>query len=721
MPARPSAPSLLAICLLAALPGARAEEAACPQISDTLPPPEFSSDPRLILDADTVDLSAEGRSRLLGSVRLRQGEREFTAEQLEYDGQAQTVEVRAESMFRNRELLIRSTSASFDLDAESGRFNGTEFVLPERSARGSSDVVRIERDGTARLDNVRYTTCAPGTDAWYLQAGAIKLDHPEGLGTARNAQLRFFGVPILYAPWFQFPIDDRRRSGLLFPTFGESDKTGWDVRVPVYFNLAPNYDATLTPRYMSNRGPQLDAEGRYLLRRAEGRLGYEYLNDDALDGERRTYAELQHRGLLSSNLGVDIRFAEVSDRRYFEDLGGNVDLSSITHLDRSARFTYSAPAAYTVHLLLQDYQTLATNLDPVDEPYQRLPQVRIDAITRNAIWDTRLGGVGEYVNFARPGSVEGQRIDLHPYLRMEKDRVAWFAKSQLDFRYTAYELTGTAPGQPRQLERALPLFSAEYGLRFERITAAGAPQTLEPHLFYLYVPYENQDQLPLFDSGEPDFDMTQLFARNRFSGDDRIGDANKLAIALTGRQLDAASGAVRASASIGQLFRFQAPRVQLPDQPAPDKGATDFLASFDYYLSQRWGLALDTQWSPSDSDFTRSSAALRYRSDRRFFEFAYRYRQDLLEQTDLIVSTPLYGGFSLLGRWRYSLRDQLSLDSIASLQYETCCWALRSSFRRYIADTSGELNTGVYLQLELKGLTRIGSGITNLFPRNTVE
>ncbi len=720
MPVRPYVLPLLAACLFAT-PPLRAAEAACAQISDDLPLIEPSDDPRLVLDADRIDLDAEGRSELQGSVRLRYGDREFNAEQLGYDERTRSVDVPAPSTFRNRDLLIRSESAQFDLDAQTGRFDGTEFVITERSARGNSGSISLGADGEARLDDVRYTTCAPRSNAWYLEASAIKLDHEEGLGTARNARLRFFGVPILYAPWFQFPIDDRRRTGLLYPTIGNSDKTGFDVRQPVYFNLAPNYDATLTPRYMSERGVQLDAEGRYLLRNAEGRIGYEVLEDREFNDETRSYTELEHRGLLTRQLGIDVRVADVSDPAYFEDLGGSIDLSSITHLERSARFTYNAPAAYTVQALFQDYQTIASNVEAVDEPYRRLPQVRIDALTRNAIWDTRLGMSGEYVNFVREDSIEGQRLDLHPYLRMEKDRVAWFAKSQIDFRYTTYQLTGTDGLQKSKVDRALPQFAAEYGLRFERITPSGALQTLEPRLFYLYVPFEKQSDLPLFDSGQPDFDFTQLFARNRFSGEDRIGDANKFAAAVTARQLDPDSGVVRATASFGQVFRFKAPRVALPDEPAPGRGATDFVGAVDYLLFDAWTLRLDTQWSPESSDFTRTSAAVRYRQDRRFFEVAYRFRENLLEQTDVTASTPLYGGFSAIGRWRYSIRDASSLDAIASLQYETCCWALRTSYRRYVADTQGRFNTGVYLQLELKGLARIGSGLVNLFPENTVE
>jgi LPS-assembly protein len=717
---RPYVLPLLAACLFAT-PNLRAAEPACTQISDSLPRIEASDDPRLVLDADRVDLDAEGRSELQGSVRLRYGDREFSAERLGYDERTRSVDVPAPSTFRSRELLIRSDSAQFDLEAQSGRFDGTEFVLPERSARGNSESIRIDTNGTARLAGVRYTTCAPRSDAWYLEASAIKLDHEEGLGTARNARLRFFGVPILYAPWFQFPIDDRRRTGLLFPTIGESDRTGFDIRQPVYFNLAPNYDATITPRYMSERGVQLDTEGRYLLRRAEGRVGYEILEDREFDDRTRRYAELEHRGLLARQLGVDVRFAEVSDPAYFEDLGGSIDLSSITHLERSARFTFNAPASYTVQALFQDYQTIASNVEAVDDPYRRLPQLRIDAITRNAVWDTRLGMSGEYVNFVRSNSVEGQRVDLHPYLRMEKDRVAWFAKSQVDFRYTTYELTGTADEQKSQVDRALPQFSAEYGLRFERFTRTGALQTLEPRLFYLYVPFEDQSDVPVFDGGQPDFDFTQLFARNRFSGEDRIADANQFAGAVTMRQLDPDSGIVRASASFGQLFRFKRPRVVLPGEPVPGRGATDFIGAIDYRLRDAWTLRLDTQWSPESADFTRTSAAVRYRSERRFFEVAYRFREDLLEQTDVTASTPLYGGFSAIGRWRYSVRDSNSLDAIASLQYETCCWALRTSYRRYVADTQGRFNAGVYLQLELKGLARLGSGLLNLFPDGVVE
>ncbi|HUP91079.1 MAG TPA: LPS assembly protein LptD [Solimonas sp.] len=709
--------SLVAASLACACPGAVLAQASCPQLTDSMEAPELLLDDNLVLTADDVQLDEEGISKLAGKVKLRQGGKEFTAEALEFDQAQRRVTVRAESVFRNRQLVIRSQTAEFDLGAETGAFNGNSFTLPERAARGTSSRIVVGSDQTAGLDDVRYTTCSPGSNAWYLEAGSIKLDHVEGLGSAHNARLRFFGVPILYAPYFQFPIDNRRRTGLLFPTLGDSGKTGLDFRQPVYVNIAPNYDATLTPRYMSSRGLQLNSVLRYLRPHGEGEAGYEFLGKDRVTSERRTLARFEHRGLINRRLAADARYAEASDNTYFQDLGGQIDISSITHLERSARLTYQAPAAYTLQGLVQDYQTITSNLAAADEPYRRLPQVRIDALSKNSLFDTRLGAGAEYVNFERSNSVQGQRVDLDPYLRYERDQVAWFARSQLDLRYTAYALDGTAPGQSNDAERALPVFSAEYGRRFERFLDDGDLQTVEPRLFYLYVPFDAQDDLPVFDAGEPDFDFTQLFARNRFSGEDRVADANHLALAATARQLDPGTGLVRIAASIGQVYRFEAPRVQLPGSPAPESGATDFIGGLDYAISERWSTSLTTQWSPEEKQFNRTSAGVRYRGTRRRLDLAYRYRKDTLEQADLSGSTPLLDRWRLAWRWRYSLKDSQSIDTVGGVEYETCCWALRTSYRRYIADTDGTYNSGLYLQLELKGLARIGSGFPGLLPQ----
>jgi LPS-assembly protein len=724
--------SFLTLCCL--LPGiVLGAELTCPQFefgdAGLLAPVD---DGNLILTADEADISQDGFSTLSGTVRLTQGGNLFETQALSFDRQSRIIRVNAESLFRNPSLIVRSREAEFDLVNQTGTFLGTEFTLVERAARGEAGTIRLHRAGTVDVRDVYYTTCAPGSRAWFLEASRIQLDPAEGLGTAKHARLRFGYVPILYAPWFQFPIDDRRRTGFLFPTIGESDNTGLDLRVPFYVNLAPNYDLQLTPRYMSDRGTQLGSEGRYLLPGHTGKASLEYLDSDEKFGdESRSYFDFEHRGLINRRLAVDARYAEVSDKAYFEDLGGRLEAASITHLERSARFSYVSPATYSISARVTDYQTVSSTVATTDTPYRRLPELRVEALSRRDLFDTRLGFEGEFVNFERDDSVpQGQRIDLKPFLRFQQDRSAWYLASQLDLRHTEYLVRNPTPPNPENPNRTLPLFSAEAGLRFDRLTGAGELQTLEPHLFYLYVPYRDQSELPVFDSGEPDFDYIQLFSRNRFSGEDRISDANHLTFAFTSRLLNPHDGMVRLSLTLGQIYRFTQPRVTIDTEPTPSRGVTDFLVGMDYRLSDAWRISNAAQWSPDSNEFERTSLALHYREGRRRGDLSYRYRRDLLldtsvtpavvfgslEQADAALATPVYGNWAVLGRWRYSLTENRSLEALGGLEYQTCCWTLRAGYRRYQFNTQLEYTTGIYLQLELSGLARIGAGFQSLLP-----
>ncbi|MGQ0619076.1 MAG: LPS-assembly protein LptD [Panacagrimonas sp.] len=729
---------LLALCGMPAVaetPPEVVEAAGCSQLQLTQDAPEIKFDDRLILNADKVLLEQDGLSTLAGMVTLSQGDKAFSADALNFDDVTRIVTVKSESLFRNTDLTIKSSEARFDLNAESGAFLNTEFSLPGRSARGRADRVELRTDGRAYLQSAAYTTCAASSDAWYLEASEIKLDHDKGLGSARNARLRFLGVPILYTPYLQFPIDDRRRSGLLYPTIGQASGNGLDLRWPVYLNLAPNYDATFNPRYLSNRGFQSGLDFRYLFDRSSGSARYEYLDDEKFN-DRRSLLRFDHLGLVNDRLGIEATYAESSDRTYFEDLGGTLSSSSITHLEQTARATYQAPASYTVQVLVQNFQPIATNLVAVDDPYKRLPQIRFDALTHDSMLDTRAGIDAEFVNFAREDSIEGARLNLTPYLRFERESAAWYVTSQADLHHTTYELSGIGADTDSQPGRTAPVFSAEAGLNFERLTSRGTLQLLQPRAFALYVPYRDQDDLPLFDTGEPDFDFVQVFARNRFSGEDRLSDAQHIAGAATLREIDPNTGNPRWTGSVGQLFRFKAPRVDLceflgrdpgtsggsPDGrclfPAPDRGATEFIAQFDWWLTRSWSTVTAAQWSPKDAQFERTQFGLRYRQPEgeRQMTLAYRYRRDLLEQADFSFLSPVYGPFKLAGRTRFSLADSHSRENYVGIEYGTCCWALRTSYRRFISDSEGNFDNGVYVQLELKGLARIGGGQQDLLP-----
>ncbi len=676
------------------------------------------------LSADDVSLDKDGISTLLGKVRVVQGGQEFSSEALNYDDANRTVHVRAESLFRSKQLNIKSQAADFDLNTQTGVFRDTLFTLPSRAARGSADEIEVAQEGSARVHKIRYTTCGPESNAWYLLAGDVHLDYKEGMGTATNAVLELGSVPVFYWPYFRFPIDNQRHTGLLFPTIGLTNNTGLDIRQPLYLNIAPNIDDTFTPRYMSKRGTQLGNNFRYLFEQSEGNIDFEYLREDRSTLTRRSFFELQHDSLITPRLALDVHVADVSDDQYFEDFGGtHIDASALTYLDRSARLTYQAPASYTVNVIAQDFQTIDSTILPADEPYRRVPEVRLDALTPNSFYNTRAGLGAEYDYFTRPNSVNGQRLDLQPFLRLEKDNIAWYTSSQIDARYTLYELSNTAPGQDSVQQRYVPTFSSEGGLRFERITDNGSVQTLEPRLMYLYTPYRDQTNIPTFDSGEPDFDITELFSRNRYSGIDRISDANQAAFAVTSRLLDPTTGQVQLTATLGQIYRFTAPQVTLPGFTSPGSGATDFISTLDYRLSSHFAASSLLQWAPGDHQFNRANFAVRYREDEtnnsgNRIDMIYRYRRGVLEQSDLVASLPLFEGWRVAGRWRYSIQDHRSLDILGGLEYETCCWALRTSYRRYIANTTGRFDNGVYVQLELKGMSRLGTGFTSLLPIN---
>lgn len=705
-----SLPALALLTLIA--PAVLADEASCPQLA----PAALVSSPdgKLVVTADQIEGARDSLANLMGTVKVRLGDKQITSEALQYDDAKRLVTATTPMQFRNEEYLIVSRSGSYDLNRETGIFSQSEFTLLSRGARGKAEQMTLERSGHAQLENMSYTTCSPGRDSWRLTASQLDLDQTTGMGSARNATLHLGVVPVFYTPYLQFPIDGERHSGLLFPTVGNTTRTGVDARVPYYLNLAPNYDATITPRYMSDRGTQLGASGRYLFERSTGNLKVEYLPTDAqFENRSRSFAELQHDALINSRISLSAHYAEASDRRYFEDLSFVPGLSGIPYLDSNARLVYQAPSAYTLQALVQKFQPLA-GIVAVDDPYQRLPEVRFDGMTRNEILNTRLGLSVQATNFAKSGAVEGIREVVKPFVNWTRDTGSYFTAAQADFNYSRYQLRDADDQKLDDRSRALPTFSGDAGLRFSRTGEDGGLQLLEPRLFYLYTPYRDQDGLPIFDAGQPDYDFPQLFARNRFIGEDRVADANQLTTAVTYRALDPVGGATRFTASFGQIYRFDPSRVTVPGLAAPDAGSSDYISSAEWRVNRKFSATSLLQISPDTGRFTRTGLGLRYRDGRYRADVSYRYRSGLLEQFDVSGALPVSNNFKLASRVRYSLREERMLDNLLGIEYETCCYSVQTAYRRYLVNSAGQIDSGIFFQLELKGLSRLGTGFEEL-------
>ena len=603
---------------------------------------------------------------LTDGILLRRQDKLAGADTATYDPQTRSVFLGGNVRFQDPDTEVISDAARFEYDSGRITFNSAEFTLSNNS-RGAAERLEISQEGTLELDEVSYTTCPPGSNDWLIEARDIDLDTRSGTGTARGMKMRFQGIPILYAPYLSFPISDARKTGVLTPEIGSTSRSGNEIIVPFYWNIRPNYDATITPRLLTDRGLQLQAQFRYLTEIHSGQINAEYLNDDSLVDADRHFVAVDHRTLWKNSIRNEIEFREVSDNQYFEDLGGSLSESSITHLNRSLRIDH-----YTDTLSLfgqfQDYQTIDDAILPTEEPYRRLPQ-----LLAQGRWPDLWLGAGinldaEIVNFDRDVGVTGWRFNAAPELQWPITRPGWFIEPAVAVDYTRYELSNTDPGQRQSPDRVLPIASIDTGLVFERLMNnpdADRVQTIEPRLLYVNIPFEDQDGLPVFDTITPDLNLVQLFRKNRFLGIDRIADTDQLSVGVTSRILDVDTGQELMTATIGQVRYFSTSRVTLPSTPSFTDESSDYIAEIRFLLLRNMNFDLGYQWGTGTGGTTQSQARFQYQpASNRILNLAYRFRRDSLEQGDVSWSWPLSKKWNFVGRYNYSFRDNETLEEV---------------------------------------------------------
>jgi LPS-assembly protein len=718
-------PLILATCLLAASGAQGADPLACgTSIGERMSRDSAISemtldDPNtIVFEAGKLEaqVGTSPVAKMSGGVLLRRGDKLAGADTARYDPEQQAILLQGDVRYEDPGTQIRSDSAEFSYLSGRIRFEGAEFSMGSNAGRGAAAALEINQEGRLILEGVEYTTCPPGSEDWLLQGKSINLDTGTGVGTARNIKLRFKGVPILYAPYLSFPISDARKSGVLTPEIGSAGRSGNEIRVPYYWNIAPNYDATITPRLLTSRGLQLETEFRYLTKKNEGTLSADYLSSDSILDESRHQLRVQHRTLFESGWRNRIDFREVSDGQYFEDLGGSLSVSSITHLNRSIRFDY-----YSDHLTLlgqvQDYQTIDDAILPVDEPYRRLPQ-----LLARASWPVKMLRVdldGEVVNFDRDVGVTGWRINAAPSVRMPIEQPGWFVTPAISLDHTRYQLSDTLPAADTEPTRTVPIASLDTGMVLERsLNGSNRVQTIEPRLLYVNIPFRDQTDLPVFDTITPDINLVQLYRENRFLGIDRIGDTEQLSIGVTSRILDVGTGRELMTATVGQTRYFGDRNVVLPGTTASTFETSDYIAELRFLVWENINFDLGHQWGTGENGTTQSEARLQYRpASKKILNLAYRFRRDSLEQGDLSWSWPMSTRWNFVGRYNFSFRDQEVLEQFFGLEYESCCWGLRLVSRRHISTRDGTRDSSFGLQLVLRGMTSVGTAADKLLER----
>ena len=676
--------------------------------------------------------SSSTQSVLEGNVNLSRGDQRLRADRVTLERPANRAKVEGKFTYGDSRQALRGKRAEVDLNAETGWFKDADYYLPERNAQGSAEEVKLDRNKRqSRLEDATYSTCPRGQEDWELRAHKLTLSDETGRGTARDIVLAFWDTPVFYFPYLSFPITDARQSGFLFPRQGYDSETGIDLSVPYYWNIAPNRDMTLTPRLMSERGLLLGMQYRFLEPWHQGQIGIEYIPDDhRYDGDRGSF-NIADRAAPLPNVYTDLRYEYVSDDGYIRDLSNELDFLTVNYLERHLDARYYGDW-WQALARVQGYQILNPSLFALSgKPYQRLPQLLFQGA-----WPPSSNGLnyqlyGEMVHFQQTDMVTGTRLDLWPTANWTLGRSWGYLKPQAGFRYTGYKLDNTESGANDAPSRTAPIASIDGGLIFEKslqadwLGVAAGTHTLEPRLFYLYVPYRDQDDIPIFDSAPMDRDHDWLFRQNRFTGADRLGDANQLTVALTTRAIDGASGRERLRASIGQIQYFEDRRVTLNPGDPPDTAANSgMIAQGQLNLSSRWTMQGGVQLEPDNSDVLRTAFDLRYYANpRQLVNVSYLMDRDQpgldlndqIEAVDVSLLWPLSSQWRIMGRWNHALNIERNLETLAGLEYEDCCWAVRAVARQYRSSpVEVESQTAFYVELELKGLTRLGTGLETL-------
>jgi LPS-assembly protein len=642
----------------------------------------------LTIFGDTLRFNAEfGRAQGEGGVRLQRGPDRFFGPRLEYN----TLE-------------------------DSGTVETPNYRLErERSAHGGAEELQILDRDRYRMKNATFTTCEPGREDWVLHASEIELDYEVEEGRAKNMRLRFYDVPVFGFPFVTFPLENRRRSGLLTPYYSQTTQRGFELGVPYYLNIAPERDVTLTPVFMTRRGAQLKSQARYLERNYSGELKLEYLPEDKVFGGPRRGMSLQHSQTFAANLTGQLDYNRVSDDRYFTDLASQVRQVSIGNLQQDGYVTYNGGFGaypYTAQARVQKFQTLQDPLAPIDPPYHRVPQLTFGTTLNNlaGVLDSTLPA--ELVRFTHDTKVEGTRVSLNPVLAAPLLSPGWFLTPKLGLRQVGYNLDRTQPDQARTPRASIPWFSADAGLIFERdarFFGEALTQTLEPRVFYVNVPFRKQDEMPLFDTALADFNFPQLFTENRFTGGDRFGDANQVTLALSSRFL-AQNGREGFRATIGQRYYFRDERVGLtPTSPLRTSLESDVLGSVGGRLFRHWTFDTTTQYSRLQQGTERFTAAVKYNPEvAKVLNASYRFsRTTPIRQIDLSAQWPVSAGWYGVGRYNYSFLDKRLLEGLAGFEYNAGCWVFRAVVQRVQA-AAQVAATGFFLQLEFNGVGQVG-------------
>lgn len=736
----------ICLAILCSLPFAAAAQVGLQlkaQPTLILIPPSNADIVPLFISADRIQGHNDRETEAQGDVRLRKRGQAMHADWLRYDTPRDEVTAVGNVRIEQGSDIVEGSRLEYNLGTDHGVMEEPRYTLTpstpglppgagsprftDADARGRAERLLFEGAGQYRVKQAEYTTCEPGNDDWYIRSRDLYIDKGRDVGIARDATIVFLGQTIFYSPYLSFSLHQQRKSGFLTPHYGSSSKSGTEITLPFYWNIAPNRDATISPRLLTKRGLLVNNEFRYLERAYSGEARVEYLPSDQQKNDANRYAiSVQHRHALPDGWQGMLNWQGASDGTYFTDLSTQINLTSQVLLPRegvlSRGGTWGTTGVYGFTAHVQRWQTLQA--DPralITPPYNRQPQLTLTSQSQS-ILGSDLDVLTTFVDFDHPSLVNGKRTLAFPSLSFPIQTAFAQVTPKIGMHVTHYALDKSTTTLP-DTTRALPIFSVGSGLVFERdapLFGNNVIQTLEPALYYVYIPYRDQSRIPNFDSGLQDINFATLFTENQFSGHDRINDANEVTLGVTSRLIDAADGGERMRVGLAQRFYFQSQRVTVPGV-APrsrESSNSDLLAVASGNIARHWSAEAGWQYNTDLSKTQRFNLGTRYQPQAgRVLNLVYRQSANAFEQTDVSAQWPLSARWTGLARWNYSLRDSRTLEALGGIEYNGGCWTLRVVGHRFATATQ-EASTSIFVQLELNGISRIGSNPFDVLRRN---
>lgn len=689
-----------------------------------------------LIAGDELTGTTDEVMRAIGSAELRKPGTSLTADDIEYQPPTDELVATGNVRLVRGEDVVEGPSLRYKLGRGEGVFDKPRYTIRRNlqtgenlrttTGRGEASIMEFLSDSRVRMENATYSTCGPDNPDWYAQADTLNLNFDSEVGDGRNGTIIFKGVPVLYSPWLDFSLNNRRKSGFLTPTFGVTNRTGFDLLLPYYWNIAPNMDATFAARILGTRGLMFSNEFRYLDHDYSGKLRLDYLPSDRI-AERDRYAfSFQHQQRITRRLSTTVDINRVSDENYYTDLGTRLAITSVSYLPRTGNLTYSGDW-WSVSAGATEYQALANR----PSIYQQIPSVTLNAYRADlpAGMAFRLSGNFTEFRIDDLSRDEGRRTWMYPQLLLPMQTSFFSFTPKVGVHLTQYDLTrGTAnAGQRDSLSRAVPIFSVDTSTVFEReadMFGQGMVQTLEPRFYYLYAPYRNQSDFPVFDTALADFNFAQIFSENVFSGQDRIADANQLTAAAVSRFIDPKDGAERARLAFGQRIYFADQDVTLPNGQRRTGSIASTLAAVSGELLPDTWVDAAVQYNTDLSQTERYSVAARWNPrEAHVLNTAYRFRRSTttgvsdIRDIDVSAQWPITNRWYGVARHNYSIAERRLVEGLAGVEYNGGCWIGRLVFQR-IATNVSRTRTALFFQLELSDFSRIGSNPLDALKRS---